>query len=195
MGIKTKVFKKRISLFFTRKRYVGSNPKLKSAVLILFLLINDMFIWNTLIDGLKVYDIQVVRTDEVVRLVEPVKAEAQPKEVALADGDLVSLTLEQKIERAFPEDYEVMLAIAKAESGLTPDAVNNRNRNGSIDTGLFQINSIHGYDSEWLKDVDNNIEAAKKVYEKQGLKAWAAYNNKSYAKHLTNEIRTIEAQS
>lgn len=37
---------------------------------------------------------------------------------------------------------ELLLAIAWHESGLRPTAVN-RNRNGSVDVGLMQINSIH----------------------------------------------------
>lgn len=35
-------------------------------------------------------------------------------------------------------------AIALAESGGNPNAVNDKNTNGSIDRGLWQINSVHG---------------------------------------------------
>jgi hypothetical protein len=83
------------------------------------------------------------------------------------------------IEKAFPEDPETMLAIAKAESRLNPNATN-INKNGSKDCGLFQINSVHGYDCEWLKDPKNNIKAAREVYEKQGLVAWVAYTSERY---------------
>lgn len=38
---------------------------------------------------------------------------------------------------------QVLYAIARVESGLNPSAVNRANRNGSIDTGLMQINSVH----------------------------------------------------
>lgn len=79
------------------------------------------------------------------------------------------------IKKAFPENFETMLAIAKAESRLRPDAVN-INKNGSKDCGIFQINSVHGYDCEWLKNPSNNIKVAREVYEKQGLKAWSTWN-------------------
>lgn len=87
--------------------------------------------------------------------------------------------VEDLIREAFPEEPEVMIAIAKSESGLNPQA-GNKNHNGTIDTGIFQINSIHGYSEEWLKDPENNIKAARKVYEKQGKEAWVVYLNKNY---------------
>ena len=39
-----------------------------------------------------------------------------------------------------------MLAIMAAESGCNPLAVNTANTDGSTDTGLMQINSVHGLD-------------------------------------------------
>jgi len=82
--------------------------------------------------------------------------------------------LSDKIKRTFPEEPETMIAIAKAESSFRADAVN-VNRNGTKDCGVFQVNEIHGYDCEWLKDIDNNLLAAREVYEKQGLTAWMTY--------------------
>ena len=49
------------------------------------------------------------------------------------------LSLEDKILQAFNGDVE-MVQIAKAESRLNPMAYN-ENRNGTIDVGIFQINS------------------------------------------------------
>lgn len=84
-------------------------------------------------------------------------------------------SIEEEIKKAFPENPDTMLAIAKAESRLNPKA-HNDNSNGTIDTGIFQINSVHGYGEQWLQDPANNIKAARAIYEKQGLKAWATYN-------------------
>lgn len=95
----------------------------------------------------------------------------------------VVLSIEDKIKQTFPEQPEIMLAVAKAESKLNPHATN-INRNGTKDTGIFQVNSVHGYNEEWLKNEDNNLKAARKIYEKQGLKAWYAYQNGAYLKHL-----------
>ena len=91
--------------------------------------------------------------------------------------------IEKMIIAEFPNDKE-MLSIAKAESRLNPKA-HNKNKNGSIDTGIFQINSIHGYDAQWLQDQKNNIEAAKEILKKQGKTAWVTYN---YAKQHNKPI-------
>ena len=93
--------------------------------------------------------------------------------------------IESLIRAAFPEHPDIMIAIAKAESGMNHKAVN-MNRNGSTDIGLFQINSIHGYDETDLLDPMKNIEAARKIYANQGFGAWVAYKNGSYKKFLTD---------
>lgn len=83
------------------------------------------------------------------------------------------------IEAGFPEqDRVTMVAIAKAESGWTVDAINTANSNGSVDRGLFQINSVHSqYNAaQLLSDPRYNTAAAKAIYDGQGLKAWSTYN-------------------
>jgi len=97
--------------------------------------------------------------------------------------EIRELSIEEKIAQAFPENPKVMIAIAKAESNLDPNATN-VNTNGSTDIGLFQINSIHGEDELSLFDVDKNIAVARKIYDKQGLSAWSVFNNKSFLKHM-----------
>ncbi len=88
----------------------------------------------------------------------------------------------QEIIKHFPECPEIAIAIAKAESRLNPQAIG-YNTNGSIDRGLFQINSIHGLGEE-LYNYRTNIQVARKIYEKRGWSAWSAYTNGSYKKHL-----------
>lgn len=56
----------------------------------------------------------------------------------------------------------VITAIGMAESSCRPDA-KNINTNGSGDYGLFQINSIHGYDLNCLYDPVCNARAAFKI--------------------------------
>ena len=78
------------------------------------------------------------------------------------------------------------VAIAFAESGGNPKAVNHANRNGSSDYGLFQINSVHGSllkQGDWRDPVDN-AKMALKVYRDAGNKwtPWATYNHGSYKK-------------
>jgi hypothetical protein len=56
----------------------------------------------------------------------------------------------------------------------------NINTNGTIDTGIYMINSIH-YNKEGcsLKEITGwkaNVDCAYNLYEKQGWKIWVAYN-------------------
>lgn len=102
----------------------------------------------------------------------------------ITEIDTSSHSVEDKICEVFPENCAVMVAIAKAESGLDPNEPPNTNNNGSTDTGIFRINSIHGYSQEYLDDVDNNIKVAKIIYDTQGITAWVAYNNNKYLEFL-----------
>ncbi len=79
---------------------------------------------------------------------------------------------------------ETMLAIAQAESGCDPTARNTANSDGSTDTGLLQINSIHGIDAATLLDPAVNIQAAYRIYQSQGINAWSVYNNGKYKEYL-----------
>lgn len=69
-----------------------------------------------------------------------------------------------------------MVAIALAESGGRLNA-HNHNTNGTDDWGAWQINTVHGFPVPPLLTLDGNAAAAVKVYQKQGLKAWATWNN------------------
>lgn len=69
-------------------------------------------------------------------------------------------------------ELHTAVAVAYAESGGDPSAVN-RNRNGSVDSGLWQINSVHGFSG--LKDSRANAHAAFHVWELQGWSAWYAH--------------------
>ena len=104
------------------------------------------------------------------------------EEVSQLPPDMTEV--EKKICDTFTSDCKIMIAIAHAESGLNPGSINTKNNNGSIDVGLFQINSIHGYSKAELLNVDFNLQIAKAVYDNQGITAWSAYNNGSYKKYL-----------
>lgn len=66
----------------------------------------------------------------------------------------------------------LMGRIAMGESGGNP-RVSNRNTNGTIDRGLWQINSVHGYTGNHYDPLTNAI-MAKRVHNKQGVGAWYA---------------------
>lgn len=85
-------------------------------------------------------------------------------------------------------DLSIAVAVAFAESGGDPNAINDKNRNGSTDYGLFQINSIHKSilaGGQWNNPADN-AKMAYKVFSDAGKKwrPWAAYNNGSYLQFL-----------
>ncbi len=57
----------------------------------------------------------------------------------------------------------------------------NTNRNGSVDIGLLQINSIHwkgcGATRTSLISPPTNAACGRKIFQTQGLSAWYAYRN------------------
>lgn len=111
------------------------------------------------------------------------KGDASTK-VERADSHLESASLESLIRETFPEEPDVMLAIAKAESRLDNSIPPNQNRDKSWDTGIFRINSVHGYSQEYLSDIHNNIKVARKIYDTQGKNAWVTFWNGDYKKYL-----------
>lgn len=95
----------------------------------------------------------------------------------------------------FPDSVHVtMVAIARAESGFNTEAVNSADPYGGS-FGLFQINGAHGLDSRrLLSDAQYNTEAAKRIHDSQGLRAWGVYTSGAYENHL-NEARQAVAQA
>jgi lysozyme C len=73
-----------------------------------------------------------------------------------------------------------MLCTIKYESSFYERA-SNRNRNGSSDYGLFQVNSIHygspgcPSNSTGLYDAAKNTKCALAIYKSQGSNAWYGY--------------------
>ncbi len=114
----------------------------------------------------------------------PQKVKNAPTSVSNAKHEPDSL--EARICDVFGSQCETAIAVAKAESGLRCDA-QNINKNGSIDLGIMQINSIHlkkGWKAKDLLDCDKNIELAYSIYKGSGWSAWSAYKNGTYKRHL-----------
>ena len=99
------------------------------------------------------------------------------------DTEGTNESIEEKIRETFPEEPEIAVAVAKAESGHNPLALNDKNTNGTTDKGLFQINSCHGYGDE-LFDIDKNLEVARKLYDKSGFTPWVAFTTNAHIKFL-----------
>lgn len=86
------------------------------------------------------------------------------------------------------QDALKAFAIALAESGGDPTKTNTKNRNGTTDYGLFQINSVHAdllKSGNW-QDPQTNANMAYQLYASKGNKFtdWVAYNTGSYARFL-----------
>lgn len=85
------------------------------------------------------------------------------------------------------QDINIAVAVARAESGWNAKATN-ENTNGSVDYGLFQINSIHAAilaGGNWANPEDNAAMAFK-VWTDAGGKwgPWVTFWSGSYRKFL-----------
>lgn len=89
-----------------------------------------------------------------------------------------------------PVEIIMATAIALAESGGRVGALH-KNANGSVDRGLWQINSVHTmFDAKrLLSDPDYNAQAARAVFldrqkrEGNGWRAWSSYRSGAYLLH------------
>lgn len=127
------------------------------------------------------------RHAEVVKPNEEAATEVTPAngETTEIDTPRQSRTVPEMICDTFPEDCDRMLAIAKAENRtLAAAPAPNKNNDGTIDCGLMQINSIHGFDCEWLENIENNLGVARKIYDTQGITAWSTYNSGKYLEFM-----------
>lgn len=82
----------------------------------------------------------------------------------------------QEIKNTFP-DAPIMVEVAKCESRFKQYAYNPTNN--SHDGGIFQISKkYHGEEMNELGvdqyDIQENIQFARKLYEREGLKPWNA---------------------
>lgn len=112
----------------------------------------------------------------------------------------------------------VMVAISGAESGWTPTADGDCGLGGpscgscpgtgglATSWGLWQIHNVHsaylaqqtGSTSpcawrSWLFTPHNNAQAALHIYQSQGLGAWGAYNDGSWASHISAAQSAVQA--
>jgi hypothetical protein len=92
-------------------------------------------------------------------------------------------SIEQVIVNVFGNEWQIALAVAKAESSLNPQAVN-QNRNGTRDIGIFQINDSHGWSENERFDWQQNIMMAKELRDRYGWTAWSVFNNGQYRQFL-----------
>ncbi len=89
-------------------------------------------------------------------------------------------------------------AIGLSESDGDERAISKPNPNGTIDVGIWQINSTHLRDhpewtTAWLQNPDNNAKAMA-VLSAKGLNwfPWSDYKNGKYKAHLPEARKAVE---
>jgi hypothetical protein len=101
--------------------------------------------------------------------------------------DLKTDTEKYIYEKFGIENYKQAIAIARAESGLREDAWN-VNTNGSIDIGIFQVNSVHFKDPGCsLKEVTTmkgNVDCAYEMFKVSGFNPWVAFKSGAFIEKL-----------
>lgn len=91
------------------------------------------------------------------------------------------------------QQLATMIAIAMAESSGNPNANNaGMNTNGSVDYGLWQINSVHRPDLDKVYDPYYNAQQAYNVWGQQGYGAWAAYNRGKHAQYMPDAMAAAQ---
>ncbi len=85
-------------------------------------------------------------------------------------------------------DCKTALAVSKAENGTRQPDRFNINTNGTIDVGIFQINSIHfkkeGCSLAEIVDAEKNVDCAYKIFKDSGWSAWVGFKNGNYLNNL-----------
>ena len=100
------------------------------------------------------------------------------------ESKLVSKLID-KIRAAFPEDPDTAVAVAMCESSLDPSRIGDKHLS-KPSYGLFQVSRIyHNYSEEYLLNEDNNLEVARKIYDRAGgWRPWTCYKTGQYKDNL-----------
>jgi len=111
------------------------------------------------------------------------------KKLVLEYPEEIDTPLEQYICDKFGVyDCKTALAVSKAENGdRIPDKFN-VNSNGTIDVGIFQINSIHfteeGCALKEIVDPIRNVDCAWRIWQTSGWGPWVAFHTGAFLNHL-----------
>ena len=87
-------------------------------------------------------------------------------------GEVKAYILEVFGERAGKQAIKML---SECENSTFDQSRRNHNRNGSIDYGVFQINSIHKRKrgKKFIADWRENVKVAKQIYDEQGWSPWS----------------------
>lgn len=95
------------------------------------------------------------------------------------------------IRATFPEQPDIAVAVAMAESKLNPRALNAQDSHkgckGSF--GIFQVGCLHEDNPQVLYDVEYNIKRAREIYDQNGWVPWGAYTSGAYKAYMPLAMR------
>lgn len=115
-----------------------------------------------------------VKPEKIEQPTQPQVAESKPDDITDGVWEWKSL-----VEQYFPQSEVInALRIMSAENGSgDPKRISKPNRNGTIDHGLFQINTCHKNrvdgDLSQLQDAETNVRIAHDIWSEQGWKPWS----------------------
>jgi len=87
----------------------------------------------------------------------------------------------------------IMAAIALAESNGIPSRTGH-DQNNTVDRGLWQINSVHGYGLSSY-DPNKNAQQAVSLFKSGGLSQWSTYNNHKWLIPLKKNVSSGDYQN
>lgn len=199
--------KEAVHEFFGRRRYLGNHPRAKRAVTVLFLLVVVGHVWTVFYflaepewEGMTRHSFtnQALAwgdgpDPEVSREIPAERPDMEGNHASDTGSPVVDL-----IREAFPEEPEIAVAIASAESGLDPEKHSDTDRMAdgrAFSIGLMQINlTVHkigssdcpsafrGSDYEAVvvdealyqacvalaSDQKRNLDTARSIYDRKG---------------------------
>lgn len=123
--------------------------------------------------------IEIKRREVISPIVEYVRLLDYPDDI---DTDL-----ERYICEKFGQyECKTALAVAKSESKLQEGAFH-VNSNGTVDIGIFQINSIHfgrsGCSLKEIASAQGNVDCAYSLWSEQGWHPWVVFKNGSFIRN------------
>lgn len=129
----------------------------------------------------KVGEVLGTSTTTVIETVEvPVEVEKILLEPMLVKAKTEKQSIMAYMIEVFGDDASELISIvSRCENNKFDQNATNQNRNGTIDKGVTQINSIHLSGKEFKScihahdDYKSNIDCAKEIYDKYGWSAWA----------------------
>lgn len=89
--------------------------------------------------------------------------------------------------REYGIDTKIASAVITCESGWNPKAYN-KNRDGSVDRGIWQINSVHQVPASELNDpVKATYHAIVLIKSKRSWNHWYAYGNACFQREIKKQ--------